>query len=470
MTEARRAATSPSAAAPPRVASPRLVLATTILASSLAFIDGSVVNVGLPAIGASLAANGGGLSWVVNGYLLPLSALLLLGGAAGDVFGRRRMLVIGVAVFAVASGLCGLATDLPTLIAGRVLQGIGAAVLMPNSLAVMGANFAGEARGRAVGIWAAVGAAAGAAGPLLGGWMIDVIGWRPIFFINLPIAIGAIILAMLCLENEQEQHRRVLDLAGALLAAASLTAATWGLTAVSTSTGSGAPAAAALLAGTWLFVAFFWVERRRGEEAMMPLSLFRSTSFTGLTVFTLLLYGALGGLLVLVPFVLITDQGYSATMAGAALLPLPITIAIASAWMGKSSARIGPRLPLTVGSLVVAGGCVLATRIGSGGYWVTTFPAMFVISIGMAGAVAPLTTAVLVAVSRRHTGVASGLNNAVARTGGLVATALASVVLGASGPSVKTLFTRAAILAAAAAAAAAISALLWIKSPADERM
>jgi len=443
---------------------PRLVLATTILASSLAFIDGSVVNVGLPAIGRSLSADGSGLSWVVNAYLLPLSALLLIGGAAGDVFGRRRLLIIGVALFALASILCAAAPSLPWLVAGRVMQGIGAAMLMPNSLAILGANFSGEARGRAIGTWAAVGAAAGAVGPLLGGWLIDLVGWRAIFFVNLPIALAAISLAARYVRDDRADKHPRLDLGGAALAAAALTALTWGLTAASASDGVGLLASVALAAGALLLTAFLWVERRRGDAAMMPLALFASMSFVGLTLLTFLLYGALGGLLVLVPFVLIEINGYSATSAGAALLPLPLMIALTSSWMGKIAGRIGARLPLTLGPLIVAVGCLLALRIGgSGSYWTTTLPAMLVISLGMAGAVAPLTTAVLSSVEPEHTGVASGLNSAVARTGGLIATAFASVVLAAHGPALVSLFKIAAVIGAAAAIGASLRAYAWVR-------
>lgn len=450
----------PQAGAKPR---PRLVLATTILASSLAFIDGSVVNVGLPAIGASLSADGGSLSWVVNGYLLPLSALLLLGGAAGDTFGRRRLLLIGVAVFAGASILCAIAPDLHWLIAGRVLQGSGAALLMPNSLAILGAHFSGEARGRAIGIWAAVGAAAGATGPLLGGWLIDLTSWRAIFYINLPIAAGALLLALRYLDEDKNTDHPPLDLVGATLAAASLTALTWGLTDASSSPVLNLRSTCALLAGTLLIAGFLFVERRRGDAAMMPLTLFASRSFVGLALLTLLLYGALGGLLVLIPYVLIAGAGYSATLAGAALLPLPLVIALTSSSVGKLAARIGPRRPLVIGPLIVAVGCLLVTRIGAdGSYWTTALPALLVISLGMAGAVAPLTTAVLASVDRRHTGIASGLNSAVARTGGLIATSFASVVLAAHGPELVGLFRVSAVLCAAAAMLASISAFLCV--------
>ncbi len=448
----------------PAAIHPRLILAATILASSLAFIDGSVVNVGLPAIGRSLGAGGGDLSWVVNGFLLPLGALLLIGGAAGDRYGRRKLLIAGVALFALASLVCAFAPTLVWLIAGRVLQGVGAAMLMPNSLAILGSTFSGEARGKAIGTWAAVGAAAGAAGPLLGGWLIDAVGWRAIFYINLPIAAGALLLALRYVPDETRDNPRALDWPGAALAAAGLAALTWGLTVASAAKGLSMATGTALAGGALLLGAFLWVERRAKDAAMMPLAMFASRDFVGLTLLTLLLYGALGALLVLVPFVLIEASGYSATGAGAALLPLPLVLAVSSPTMGKLAARIGPQVPLSVGPLVVALGFVLAARIGDGGsYWTTTFPAMLVIALGMAGAVAPLTTAVLGSVDGAHTGVASGLNSAVARVGGLIATAFASVVLATHGPALTGAFRWAAYAGAAASAAAGASAWLLLR-------
>ncbi|MEC5215304.1 EmrB/QacA subfamily drug resistance transporter [Actimicrobium sp. GrIS 1.19] len=443
---------------------PRLILATTILASSLAFIDGSVVNVGLPAIGRDLGADGACLSWIVNGYLLPLSALLLLGGAAGDRFGRRRVLVAGVALFALASLWCALAPGSGWLIAGRVLQGVGAALLMPNSLAILGATFNGEARGRAIGVWAAVGAGAGAIGPLIGGWLIDVVGWRAMFLINVPIALLALYLGMRYLHDTPNPARPTLDLKGAALASIGLASLTWGLTVASSTAGIDPGAAIALVLGAVFLVLFLIVEHGCGDDAMLPLALFSSRSFVGLNLLTFLLYGALGALFVLVPFVLIEVNGYSATEAGAALLPLPVVIALASSTMGRIAGRIGPRLPLTLGPLIVAAGFFLATRIGAGGsYWSTTLPAMLVIAIGMAAAVAPLTTAVLASVATSHTGVASGFNSAVARSGGLIATAMLGMVLAAHGAALVSGFHVAAIVAGVASAAAGLCGLILLE-------
>ena len=452
-------------------AHPRLVLATTILASSLAFVDGSVVNVALPSIGTSLHGGAADLQWVVNAYLLPLSALLLFGGAAGDRFGRRNLLVAGTLLFALASAGCAVAPSLGWLLAARGVQGIGAAMLMPNSLAILGDAFAGEARGRAIGTWAAVGAAAGAIGPVLGGWLVDRVGWRAIFLINLPLAAAAIGLAIgFVRDAPRSATAPALDLAGAALATIGLGALTWGLTVGSGPHGWTLPAAAAVAAGAVLMLAFVWVEKLRGERAMMPLAMFGGSSFVGLTLLTGLLYGALGALFVLIPYVLIRAAGYSGTAAGAALLPLPLLIALLSPAMGGLAGKVGSRAPLTLGPLVVACGFGLAMRIGpGGGYWTTVFPAIVVIALGMAGAVAPLTTAVLASVDRRHTGSASGFNSAVARTGGLAATALLGGVLAASGPELVAGFRAAAFACALAALGAGASAFLLIRGGAAGR-
>jgi EmrB/QacA subfamily drug resistance transporter len=439
---------------------PRLVLAATMLASSLAFIDGSVVNVGLPAIGRSLGARAGDLPWVIDAYLLPLSALLLFGGAAGDRFGRRRVLIIGTSLFALASCACALAPTLPVLLIGRVVEGAAAAMLMPNSLAILGDAFSGEARGRAIGAWAAVGAAAGAIGPVLGGWLIDVVGWRAIFLVNLPVALGAILLAWLYVREARDETPVPLDRTGAVLATLGLGALTWGLTLGSGPGGWTLTAAAMMAAGFGALAAFAWVEHARGARAMMPLALFASRDFVALTLLTLLDYGAIGALLVLVPYELIVAAHYSATAAGAALLPFPLVVAVASPALGGLAGKIGSRIPLFIGSLVAAAGCLLAARIGpGGGYWTTVLPAILVISVGMAGVAAPLTTAVLGSVDARHTGSASGLNSAAARTGGLIATALLGGVLAATGAALTVEFRTAVLICALAAFAGALSAL-----------
>ena len=441
-----------------------LVLITCIAASALAMIDGSVVNVGLPAIGASLKAPGAGLAWVINGFALPLSALILTGGAVGDRFGRRVTLLCGVALFASASVVCALSPDLDVLVGGRLLQGAGAAFLMPNSLAILGARFEGEAKGRAIGIWAASTAAGAAVAPLLGGWLIDALGWRSIFFLTAPPAALCFVLAVLFVHDSSDDARPALDVAGAALASLALTAFTFGLTDASMKKQLGPLASMAFLVGLLAAAAYVWVERRKGERAMTPLSMFSSRRFTGLTVLTLLLYGALGAVLVLVPYLLQEAKGFRATAAGAALLPLPLVLAVASPVVGGVAGRIGSRWPLTIGPCIVACGFLGAGLAPQGGsYWTTLLPQLLVISVGMSLAVAPLTTAVLSSVESAHTGTASGFNSAVARTGGLIATALMSVILSARGGVLIAEFRIACLIAAACAFAAAGAAFLGLK-------
>jgi len=448
---------------------PNWVLTATILASSLAFIDGSVINVGLAAIGASLKAGTGDLSWVINAYLLPLGALLLLGGAAGDRYGRMRLLVAGTVLFGLASIACALAPSLTWLLAGRAIQGIGAAMLLPNSLAILGASFSGEKRGQAVGIWAAMGSVMGAAGPVLGGWLIDIWSWHAIFLINLPLVAGAALLALLFVQDAQEPDASALDWPGGLLATAGLGAITWGLTIGAGPAGWTGPVMLLTGLGALLMLSFLRIEKSRGERAMMPLSLFGSSSFIGLTIFTWLLWGALGALITLVPYMLIERGGYSGTGAGAALVPFALVLTVGSPLMGRVAGRTGPRLPLTIGALVTAAGFLLLLRIGeTANYWTGVFPGILVIAIGMSGAVAPLTAAVLSSVDTAHTGSASGLNSAVARIAGMVAVALLGGVLGASGQILKNGFDAAMIACAIAALAGAASAFFLIRIDGDQ--
>ncbi|MFK4525244.1 EmrB/QacA subfamily drug resistance transporter [Bradyrhizobium japonicum] len=449
---------------------PSLVIVTTILASSLAFIDSSIVNVGLPAIGESFRTDAIGLQWVVNAYLLPLSAVLLLGGAAGDRYGRRRLLIAGAVLFAIASLACAVAPTLTLLLAARFTQGVSAAILMPNSLAILGDSFSGEAKGRAIGIWAAAGAAAGAVGPVLGGWLIDAGSWRLAFLINVPVAIAAIVLAShYVVKDDVEDNVGALDLLGAALASIALVLATWALT-EGTSRAWSAPAFVGLGTGFTIMLLFLLVEQRLGDKAMLPLSLLASRSFVGLTFMTFLLYGALGGLLVLMPYLLIQANGYTATQAGAALLPLPLVIALASPAAGVMAAKVGPRWLLIIGPLIVAAGFLLTLRIGSGtGYWFGVFPALAAIALGMAGAVAPLTTAVLVSVDGRHMGAASGFNSTIARTGALIATSLIGPVMASSGATLRSAFDVAAMMGALICATAATSAAVLITQPRSHR-
>ncbi len=455
-------ARAPSATRP--VAYPRLVLATTILASSLAFVDGSVVNVGLPAIGRSLGADAAALQWVINAYLLPLSALLLLGGAAGDRFGRRRLLIWGTTLFAVTSLACAVAGSPQVLLAARFFQGVSAALLMPNSLAILGATFAGAAKGRAVGIWAATGAAVAAAGPVFGGWLIDMGSWRGIFLINLPLAAGAIALAWRYIPVDRTEREQPLDLAGGLWATAGLGALTYALTVRSGARQWTSVAIATMLVAVFALLVFIVVERRRGDRAMMPVVLFASRDFVGLSLLTLFLYGALGAVFVLVPYLMINAAHYSATAAGAALLPLPLVLAVLSPLMGSLAGRSGSRLPLTIGPLVVAIGFLMTLKIGPQAlYWREVLPALVLIAVGMSGAVAPLTTAILSSADAAHTGAASGFNSAVARSGGLVATALLGAVLAAQGGALLSAFHAAMFVCAAACLASSVSAYALLR-------
>jgi EmrB/QacA subfamily drug resistance transporter len=410
------------------------VLATSILASSLAFVDGSVVNVALPAIGRAFSARADALQWCINAYLVPLSALLLLGGAAGDRFGRRRLLLLGTILFGLASLACAVAPTLATLLAARFVQGVGAAMVMPSSLAILGQTFSGPAKGRAVGIWAAASGIAAAVGPVLGGWLVDLGSWRAIFLINLPIAAAAILLTFLYVSDEQEPHAGALDVQGGALITAGLGALIWTLTVASGPRGWTRSAALTGLGSIALIGAFAVVEKQRQSRALIPLALLASRSLMALNLVTLLLYGALGALLVLVPYVLIEAQQYSGSQAGAALLPFPVVMVAISPFAGAFSERAGARMPIAAGSIAVGVGMLLTLRLHPmASYWSGLFPALVVMSIGMSFAVAPLTSAVLGQVEARYSGAAAGLNSAIARTGGLVATALVGVVFAAHG-------------------------------------
>ena len=444
-------------------AHPNWTLVTCVLASSLSFVEGSVLSVALPAIRESYGAGAQQVQWVVNAYLLPLSALLLLGGALGDHYGRKLLLVVGTAVFAVTSLLCALAPSLPVLLAARAAQGLGAALLLPNSLALLNAAFEGEKRGRAVGIWAAAGAAAAAVAPLIGGWLVGTVGWPAIFYINLPLALGAILLALRFVTESRETGAGRTDYGGALLVTAGLGGVTYALTLWSASGRFTGDAIVSLVAGVVLLGIFAAVELRRGQGAMMPLDLFADSCFSGLNLMTFLLYGAFGAAMLLIPYVLITSGGYSPVQAGLAMLPLPILMTSASPTMGSIAARIGPRIPLTVGPLVVGVGMIVSRLMGpDAGYWMGTFPAILIMALGMTIAVAPLTSSILGSVEEQHVAMASGFNSAVARLGGLIATALLGSVLGQEGTALFESFHGAMSVSAAVAAAAGIVALTML--------
>jgi EmrB/QacA subfamily drug resistance transporter len=445
------------AAQGPPARHPNLVLAATVLASGLDFVDGSVVNVGLPAIGRSLHGDAAQLQWVVNGYLLPLSALLLLGGALGDRYGRRRMLVAGLVLFAAGSAACALAPTLPWLIVARAAQGLGSALMLPNSLAVLGASFEGPARSRAVGIWAAAGAIAAAVGPVLGGWLIDTVDWRAIFLINLPLAAAAVGLALYAIERDPPPTDGArLDFVGAALITGALTGLTWGLTEGAGAMGWGVRPIAAVAGGAGLAATYVWTERRLGDRALTPLSLFGSRPLVALNLLTLLVYGAMGGFLLLLPFVLITAAGYSATAAGAVMLPFPFIMIVGSPLLGELAGRIGARPLLIAGASLLAAGLLLALRIGPhDNYWTAVLPCVATLALGMTCSAAPLTSAILNSVDAQHTGAASGLNSAVAQLGGVVAIALVGAVLATRGAALIAAFHDAVIVGAIVCLAAA---------------
>lgn len=446
------------------IAYPRATLAATILGSSIAFIDGSVVNVALPALAADLDAGGTGLAWTISAYLLPLGALTLLGGALGDHYGRRRVFLLGLVLFTVASVVCGLAPSLGWLLFGRAVQGVGAALLLPASLALLGSSFEGAARGTAIGSWAAVGALLSAAGPLFGGWLVDTVGWRAIFFINVPLAIAAAALAIRFVVETRGLRRTSLDWTGGFLATLSLLMITLALTWASESSRSPVGIASAGIAGLLVLAIFVLTEVRKGEDALMPIALFSARRFVGLSLLTLFLYAALGGLVVLLPYFLIEFARYSAVEAGAAMLPLPLAIGFGSPLVGRLSRRFGARGLLGIGSTVVAVGLLAFLRVGTGpsDYFTMILPAVLTVSIGMMLCVAPLTTAVIEAVDRDHVGAASGLNSAIARIGGLLATAGLGMVFVRLGSVEQFLaaFHVAAICGAVLAAASAASVAL----------
>ena len=431
----------------------------SIAASSLSFIDGSILNVALPAIRASTGAGAAEVQWVVNAYTLPLAALILLGGALGDHHGRRLWLVVGTALFGIASLVCAISGSLEMLLAGRALQGVGAALLLPNSLALLNGVYDGEARGQAIGTWAAAGAIAAAIAPLIGGWLVEHVGWPSIFYINLPLVAAAILVASTRVEEVSEPEKARLDGLGAGLATLGLGASTYGLTLWSQQFALTPTATIALILGAALLAGFLLWERRLRDDAMIPLTLFGNRCFSALNLMTFLLYGAFGGALLLIPFVLIEAGGYSPIQAGLSLLPLSILLGLLSPLMGKLSVRVGPKIPLTIGPVIVGAGLLLGTRIAeSQAYWTHAFPAILTLSIGMTLAVAPLTSTVLAAVEKHQTGMASGFNSAVARLGGLIVVAMLGAVLVNSGeallkPFANTLFVMAitAILAGAAA-------------------
>jgi EmrB/QacA subfamily drug resistance transporter len=404
------------------------VLLATILASSITYIDVSVVNIALPAIENNLATSVTVIQWLVNAYTLCLSALLLTGGAAADRFGRRKMFIIGIILFAAASVWCGFAPSIAQLILARAIQGVGAAILIPCSLALIGAAFDEEERGRAIGTWAGVSAIAVAIGPLLGGLIVDHFSWRWIFLINPVLAVPTLwIVSNHVPESRSPEATGRLDWSGAVLALLGLVGVCFGLMATPEFGLIDMKAIGPLVIGLLLLCVFIWLESH-SRTPMLPLGLFRSRTFVAVNLLTLLLYAALGGTFFFLPFALIQVGGYSAVLAGAAFLPFTITIGLLSRWSGGLVGRVGARSPLIVGPTITALGFGLLTLcIGGDAYW-TFLAAMVVLGLGMAISVAPLTTTVINAVPPQQTGVASGVNNAVASLAGLLAVAVFGAV------------------------------------------
>jgi EmrB/QacA subfamily drug resistance transporter len=411
----------------------RWVLAVSVLGSGLAFLDGTVVNVALPSIGRDLGASTSALQWILNGYLLTLASLILLGGSLGDRYGRRRVFVAGVGLFTIASLLCAIAPSAGLLVAARLLQGIGGALLTPGSLAMIEASFRPGDRARAIGAWSGLSGVTTALGPLLGGYLVEAVSWRAVFLINLPIGLFVVAMALRHVpETRDPTAGGRLDLRGAVLAALGLAGTTYAL--IEGPERGVEPLIALTAAGGVAALVAFLLGERRSPNPMMPLAIFASRQFTAANLVTFAVYASLSGVFFLLVAFLQISIGYSPIAAGAASLPVTALLLLLSARAGALAQRIGPRLPLTVGPLVIAAGMLLMTRIDRGeSYLSTVLPAVVVFGLGLTFVVAPVTATVLAAADECHAGIASGINNAVSRVAGLLAVAVLPLVAGLSG-------------------------------------
>lgn len=433
----------------------------------MAFLDGTVVGVALPAMGRDLNADIGGLQWIINGYMLMLASLILLSGSLGDRLGRRRTFVAGVIWFALASAVCAIAPNLEVMIAGRVLQGIGGALLTPGSLAILQTSFRHSDRGKAVGAWSGLTSVAAAIGPFVGGWLVDSGSWRLIFLINIPLALATVLITLRHVpESRDETATGKLDLAGAALATIGLGGLTFGLISAGDRGFADAMVLVALFVGVVALVVFVEVERR-SSHPMLPPGIFANLRFTGANLVTVVVYGGLGTATFLLVVYLQTVLGYSALSAGAALLPMTLLMLTLSGYAGGLSERIGARIPMTVGPLLMAVGFLLMLRIEPGaGYVSAVLPAVVVLGFGLVSTVAPLTATVLSSVEDHHAGIASGVNNAVARSAQLMAVAAIPLAAGITGDSYRdpVAFSNGFQMAMwiSAALAASGSVLAWV--------